>query len=107
MVMLHRNATITCRVTAKPLTNITWLLDGNELSDTAGRFEIHTITGNCNLIEHSSECLQSVTLNIIDFVPVDSGTYSCSASNFAGNETQSTSLMYSGMIIAVLYLIFS
>jgi len=100
--LLHRNATIICNVTAQPQAIIVWLLNGEKLNKTIRKFEIYTTTGNCNLTDHPSKCVQSSRLNIIDFVPVDSGTYSCNARNVAGDDSQAASLMYNGMSIVLL-----
>jgi len=97
--MLHRNATIICNFTAKPQATIVWLLNGEKLNETIGKFEMYTTIVNCNLTDHPSKCVQSSTLKIIDFVPVDSGTYSCNVHNVAGNDSQPASLMYNGMSI--------
>ena len=96
-LMLHTNATITCHVMAKPLANIKWWLNGRSLNETARKYEINfIISGNCNLTEHPGKCVASGTITIFNFVPLDSGTYSCIGHNIIGNETQSTILEYSG-----------
>ena len=62
-----------------------------------GRFFIsYSTEGECIITDPPTDCVITITLEINDVVPNDSGEYVCTAINDADNDTASVSLIVYG-----------
>ena len=86
-----------CNATGYPQPMVYWIREGSNIS-TTDKYEIMTTTqhGDCPII---AGCETSVTLNILNTEPVDSGEYTCVASNSAGTKTRVIELTTNGMYV--------
>ena len=66
---------------------------GNHL----GRMVSNSVMGNCTITDPPSQCVSSSTLQILNTRAVDSGEYTCVASNEVGNDTVTAQLIIDGM----------
>jgi len=84
-----------CSATGYPQPVVYWMRNGSNISST-DKYEITSTTqqGDCHII---AGCETSVTLNILNTEPVDSGEYTCVASNSAGNDTRVINLTTNGI----------
>jgi len=89
--------TFVCNATGYPQPVVYWVRNGSNIS-TTDKYEITSTTqqGNC-LIFAGYET--SVTLNILNTEPIDSGEYTCVASNSAGTKTRVIELTTNGMYV--------
>ena len=95
----------TCTATGKPRAVISWLRNNNEvisnnsLSDGGVPVIItNSIMGNCTITDPPSQCVSSSRLQILNTRAVDSGVYSCFATNEAGNVTNEGNLIINGKL---------
>ena len=84
---------------------ISWLRNNNEvindnsLSDGGVPVIITNSTmGNCTMTDPRSECVSSSRLEILKTRAVDSGEYTCVASNVAGRDDETTLLIVNGKV---------
>ena len=84
--------TFVCQATGIPAPSITWFRNGMELS---GDRVVTSVPTQMGLTREDGEVVWSVirTLNLSDTVDADSGTYTCSAVNSAGNDTEQFELV--------------
>ena len=104
----NKNANISCTATGKPQAVISWLRNNNEiisnnsLSDGGVSVIITNSTiGNCSITDPPSQCVSSSTLQILNTRAVDSGEYTCLATNEAGRDTKAATLIVNGIIRGV------
>ena len=67
---------------------------GNHL----GRMVSNSVMGNCTITDPPSQCVSSSTLQILNTRAVDSGEYTCIATNEAGRNIETANLIVNGMI---------
>ena len=84
-----------CSSTGRPRADIYWISKDNiVISNTTEKFVISTYAiGNCNI---SDPCMSSSTLQILNTRAVDSGEYTCVATNIVGNYSSTTILIVNG-----------
>jgi len=99
-VTSNDNVTFVCTVTSKPQAIIYWirnntvLISNISLSDGGVPFVITISTiGNCTPSNSPSQCASSSTLQILSTRAVDSGEYTCVATNKAGSDTATVQLI--------------
>jgi len=87
-----------CTSIGKPRADIYWISDDKVvIKDTTDKYVLNTyIMGNCTITDPPSECVSSSRLEILKTRAVDSGEYTCVASNVAGTDSASTSLIVNG-----------
>ena len=93
----------TCTATGKPRAVISWLrsnnkvISNNSLSDGGVPVIItNSIMGNCTITDPPSQCVSSSRLQILNTRAVDSGEYTCVATNVAGSDRTSATLIVNG-----------
>ena len=75
------------------------MISNNSLSDGGVPVIItNSIMGNCTFTDPPSQCVSSSTLQILNTRAVDSGEYTCVATNVAGRDEESISLIVNGML---------
>ena len=84
-----------CSSAGRPRADIYWISKDNiVISNTTEKFVISTYAiGNCNI---SDPCMSSSTLQILNTRAVDSGEYTCVATNIVGNYSSTTILIVNG-----------
>ena len=98
---------IACTTTGKPRAVISWFRNNNEvmnnsLSDGGVPVIItNSIMGNCTITDPPSQCVSSSTLQILNTRSVDSGEYTCVATNVAGSDDGTAKLIVNGEWICV------
>lgn len=102
-ILLLDNAKMKCNVTAKPQAVIKWFRHNKELishytlSDGGVPVIItDNIMKDCNIDSPLSQCMSYSTLQISDSRTVDSGDYTCTATNLAGKDESTMSLIVNG-----------
>ena len=86
-----QQVSLSCNATGKPRPVISWFRNDNELlsnrlSDGGVPVIItNSIIGNCSITDPPSQCVSSSTLQILNTRAVDSGEYTCVATNEAGS----------------------
>ncbi|XP_065892549.1 peroxidasin-like [Dysidea avara] len=96
---LSEEVNLTCIAIAKPQATIYWIKNmktviGNHL----GRMVSNSVMGNCTITDPPSQCVSSSTLQILNTRAVDSGEYTCVASNEVGNDTVTAQLIIDGLM---------
>ena len=95
-------ATGTPRAVISWLRNNNVLISSNSLSDGGVPVIITNSTiGNCSITDPPSQCVSSSTLQILNTRAVDSGEYTCVATNEAGRDTEAANLIVNGIIRSV------
>ena len=104
MTISGEDVNFTCTATGKPQAVISWLINNNEMisnnSLSDGGISViitNSIIGNCNITDPPSQCVSSSTLQILNTRAVDSGEYTCVASNGVGSATAKLHLTVIGM----------
>ena len=98
------NVNFTCTATGKPRAVISWLRNNNEvindnsLSDGGVPVITNSTMGNCTMTDPRSECVSSSRLAILKTRAVDSGEYTCVATNVAGRDDETTILAVNGKV---------
>jgi len=84
-----------CSATGYPQPVIYWMREGSNIS-TTNKYEIASKAqqGDCLIF---AGCETSLRLNILNTEPVDSGQYTCVASNSAGIDTRVIELTTNGI----------
>ena len=73
------------------------MISDNSISDRGVPVIItNSIMGNCTMTDPRSECVSSSKLEILKTRAVDSGEYTCVASNVAGRDDETTLLVVNG-----------
>jgi len=90
-----------CSATGYPQPVVYWMREGSNISTTK-KYNITTTTQqrDCQIF---AGCETSVTLNILNTEPVDSGEYTCVTSNSAGTNTRVLELTTNGMYYVMVY----
>ena len=107
-VTSDEDVNFTCTVTGKPRAVISWLRNNNEvisnksLSDGGVPVIItNSIMGNCTITDPPSQCVSSSRLQILNTRAVDSGKYTCVATNVAGRDEIIFVLIVNGNIFVI------
>ena len=73
------------------------MISSNSLSDRGVPVIItNSIMGNCTITDPPSQCVSSSTLQISNTRAVDSGEYTCVATNVAGMDDGTAQLIVNG-----------
>ena len=93
-------AILSCTATAKPQATILWI-SSNEITLGNIKYLVNSSSnGTCSHLS-ISQCVSSSTLQILNTRVVDSGEYTCVASNEVGNGSANIQLTIQGVMIIV------
>jgi len=104
-ILSPNTARINCTATAKPRAIIQWIRNGVVVEGNTARITMTNFTqGNCSTTSPPSQCAVTSILEIVNTVPNDAGEYMCNASNPAGGDIETISLIVNGTFIDALYI---
>ena len=111
--LIDRNTTsgedvnFTCTATGTPQAVISWFRNDNELLNnhsSDGGIPVvisNSVMGNCTITDPPSQCVSSSTLQILNTRTVDSGEYTCVASNEVGRDTAILNVIINGTSVYI------
>ena len=104
----NENVNFSCVTTGTPQAVISWLrnnnvlISSNSLSDGGVPVVIsNSVMGNCTITDPPSQCVSSSTLQILNTRAVDSGEYTCIASNEVGRDTAIFNVIVNGTSVYI------
>ena len=99
-ILSSGDVNFTCIAIGKPRATITWSRNTNTITNNIYKdipgIIINSIVGNCTIDDPLSQCLSSSTLQITDAAAVDSGEYTCIATNKVGSNEKTAKLIVNG-----------
>ena len=97
MILSPQRAILYCEASGVLTPNITWRMNGETLESESDDITI--------LIDSTGDTTRNSTLQILNTLPIDTGTYTCVATNAAGSDTASAELTVNCMLIIFMYFV--